>query len=159
MIRFIYILIFMLLSSSSTVCETTGYVFPRRGEYVPYCRLVANPDQFEGKRIRVMGYLTIAVGHGYFLSSSKELSERDLFTYGLRLSFHKSPDGGYDILFYRENGGLEEISKYNEKYVIVEGVYEATSKDFVVDTYDGFFTDINYVDYASLYDCDNVIEE
>jgi hypothetical protein len=80
---------------------------------VPIGRLVANPKEFDGKRVQVIGFVHLEFeGNGIY--ANQEDYKYSLYWNGLWLSIPKTD--------------VSQYMKYNDSYVTVEGIFNANHK-------------------------------
>src|SRR3954469_15727715 len=96
------------ISQNVVVRTDTGQ--PEFVGIIPIGRLVANPKEFQGKRVQVIGYVHLEFeGDGIY--ANQEDYKYGLDWNGLWLSIPKDK--------------LDEYMKYNDSYVTVEGIFNA----------------------------------
>jgi hypothetical protein len=101
---------------------------PAESPLIPMTRLLARPDDFQGQRIRTVGF-AIQRFEEHFLYLSREDAEHRIYPNALLLNLESAwPD-------YRS---------YSDKYVLVEGVFEVEAEGHLGIKQNGF-SEVSYV--------------
>jgi glyoxylate utilization-related uncharacterized protein len=109
------------MSGQSTASKSTANRFP---QFVSMVSLLAAPDKYEGKFIRVQGFLTIG-----FESDALYLHEED-YTYGLTKN---------SFTLHLTEEQEKEYRVLDKKYVLLEGMFSGNGPDAREMTSGGIF--------------------
>lgn len=93
----------------------TNIIKPKEEKGASLIRLISNPDKFNGKLIRVEGFLTIAF-EGTVMYFHKEDYDHGLYENGIWIEISKE-----DIV-------SDKFSSLNKKYVLLEGTFNSSNK-------------------------------
>jgi hypothetical protein len=99
-------------------------------EIISIINLIATPEKYNGKRVRLIGYLVL-----YFESSALYLHKDDA-----NMGISKNA-----LWVDVSRSAMDSLKKYNEHYVLMDGTFNSRAKGHM-DIYSGSLENVNYLE-------------